>query len=425
MTHDQRPLDENANSHVSIQTLPANFWRHFAASVSSNLGDGMVAAAAPLLALSLTNDTRLIAAVSAAAMLPWLVLSLPAGVFIDRHERRDILTASNGVRAALFGILALSIVLDLITIWLLLVIVLFLAVGEVFFDMAAQAFLPSIIDESLLERANGRLYAAEVAANSFVGLPVGAWLFVVAAAAPFGLQATALLVAAALITSIRLPQRAEPTHSNHDAMAQRRLTTEIREGLRWLWAHPFLRLLALMLGAANMCHMFAQSIFAKFVRDELGLGPRGFGLLLSASAIGSIVGGLVGSRIARKLGAATAIVGAYVMFAALEILPGAVPQVWAVVVAGVLMSVSGTVWNVLTVSARQRLIPSELFGRVNSVYRFIGTGTSAFGAIIGGQIAFHFGLRATYLVSGATLSIVLALGAPRLLALSKRYASTN
>lgn len=69
MTHDQRPLDENANSHVSIQTLPANFWRHFAASVSSNLGDGMVAAAAPLLALSLTNDTRLIAAVSAAAML--------------------------------------------------------------------------------------------------------------------------------------------------------------------------------------------------------------------------------------------------------------------------------------------------------------------------------------------------------------------
>lgn len=221
------------------------------------------------------------------------MLSLPAGVFIDRHERRDILTASNGVRAALFGILALSIVLDLITIWLLLVIVLFLAVGEVFFDMAAQAFLPSIVDESLLERANGRLYAAEVAANSFVGLPVGAWLFVVAAAAPFGLQATALLVAAALITSIRLPQRAEPTHSNHDAMAQRRLTTEIREGLRWLWAHPFLRLLALMLGAANMCHMFAQSIFAKFVRDELGLGPRGFGLLLSASAIGSIVGGLV------------------------------------------------------------------------------------------------------------------------------------
>jgi len=432
MTSDQRPHDEYAtrqDAHglttSAPAALPRNFWRHFAASVSSNLGDGMVAAAAPLLALSLTDDTRLIAAVSAAAMLPWLVLSLPAGVFIDRHERRNILTASNGVRAALFGILALSIMFDLITIWLLLVIVLFLAVGEVFFDMASQAFLPSIVDESLLERANGRLYAAEVAANSFVGLPVGAWLFVVAAAAPFGLQATALIVAAALIMSIRLPQRAEQTPPAADAPPQRRLVTEIREGLRWLWAHPFLRLLALMLGAANMCHMFAQSIFAKFVQDELGLGPQGFGLLLSASAVGSIVGGLVGSRIARKLGAAPAIVGAYVMFAALEFLPGAVPQVWAVVVAGVLMSVSGTVWNVLTVSARQRLIPSELFGRVNSVYRFIGTGTSAFGAIIGGQIAFHFGLRATYLVSGASLSVVLVLGAPRLLALSKRFGSTN
>jgi MFS family permease len=425
MTANQPKNDGHALEQAALTRLPSNFWRHFAASVSSNLGDGMVAAAAPLLALSLTNDTRLIAAVSAAAMVPWLVLSLPAGVFIDRHERRNILTASNGVRAALFGVLALSIVLDLITIWLLLVIVLLLAVGEVFFDMAGQAFLPSIVDESLLERANGRLYAAEVAANSFVGLPVGAWLFVVAAAAPFGLQATALLVAAALIASIHLPRHANQAHGTHDARPQRRLTTEIREGLRWLWSHPFLRLLALMLGAANMCHMFAQSIFAKFVRDELGLGPRSFGLLLSASAIGSIVGGLVGSRIARKLGAAAAIVGAYVMFAALEILPGAVPQVWAVVVAGVLMSVSGTVWNVLTVSARQRLIPSDLFGRVNSVYRFIGTGTSAFGALIGGQIAFHFGLRATYLVSGASLSIVLIFGAPRLLALSKRYASTN
>ncbi|MFM8908700.1 MAG: MFS transporter, partial [Actinomycetota bacterium] len=143
--------------------------------------------------------------------------------------------------------------------------------------------------------------------------------------------------------------------------------------------------------------------------------------LLATSAIGSIAGGLLGSRIAKRLGQSAAIVLSYVMFAALEVIPWALPRVWAVVIAGVLMAVFGTVWNVLTVSLRQRLIPADLFGRVNSVYRFLGTGTSAIGAILGGQIAFHFGLRATYLTSAIFLGVVLLFGAPRLLAYARIY----
>jgi MFS family permease len=395
--------------------LPSAFWRQFAASTTSNLGDGLVGAAAPLLALSLTNDSRMISAVSFAAMLPWLVLSLPAGVFIDRHDRQRIMTAANLIRAALFAMLALAIITDVVTIWLLLLLVLLLAVCEVLFDMSAQAFLPAIVDDHLLEKANGRLYAAEVAANSFVGLPIGAWLFVIAAAAPFGLQAVALTVAAMLLASITIlrPIAAGPTSSSY----RESFTT----GFTWLWRHPLLRTLALMLGAANMCHMFAQSIFAKYVRDELGLGPRGFGLLLATAAIGSILGGLIGARVARLLGPSVAIVASYTMFAALEIIPAALPEVWAVVIAGALMAVFGTVWNVITVSLRQRLIPQELFGRVNSVYRFIGTGTSALGAVLGGQIAHYFGLRATYAVSAALLGVVLLVGAPRLLRHARTY----
>lgn len=355
--------------------------------------------------------------VSFAAMIPWLVLSLPAGVFIDRHDRRNILFATNAFRAGLFALLASTIVLEWISIWILLAIVLALAVCEVFFDMSAQAFLPAIVDPSQLEKANGRLYAAEITANSFVGLPLGAWLFVVAAAAPFGIQAACLVVAAMLIASIRVPRSSDPKPQ----VDNRNFVGELRTGVAWLWRHPLLRLLALMLGAANMCHMFAQAIFAKYVRDELGLGPRGFGILLATAAIGSIVGGLVGSRIAKKLGAPVAIVFAYTMFAALELVPWALPRVWAVVTAGVLMAVFGTVWNVLTVSLRQRLIPAELFGRVNSVYRFFGTGTSAIGALIGGQIAFHFGLRATYLASALTLGLVLVICVPRLIRHARIY----
>jgi MFS family permease len=399
----------------SNDRLPPAFWRQFAASTTSNLGDGMVAAAAPLLALSLTDDARMISAVSFAAMLPWLVLSLPAGVFIDRHDRKRIMTLANMVRAALFGLLAVSIVAGVITIWILLLVALLLAVCEVFFDMSAQAFLPAIVEGHQLERANGRLYAAEVAANSFVGLPVGAWLFVVAAATPFGIQAVALAIAALLLASIRV---ARPFAGSTDSTSYRE---SFLTGFRWLWHHPLLRTLALMLGAANMCHMFAQSVLAKYVRDELGLGPRGFGLLLATAAIGSILGGLVGSRVARRLGPSVAVVVSYTMFAALEIIPAVLPRVWAVVIAGSLMAVFGTVWNVITVSLRQRLIPQELFGRVNSVYRFIGTGTTALGAIIGGQIAFYFGLRATYVASAALLGTVLLVGAPRLLRHSRTY----
>jgi MFS family permease len=398
--------------------LPRRYWRHFAASTTSNLGDGLVAAAAPLLALQLTDDARLISAVSFAAMLPWLVLTLPAGVFIDRYERRLIMTASNLVRAALFAVLAACIILGVVNIWILLVIVLVLAVGEVLFDMSAQAFLPSIVDSSLLEKANGRLYAAEIASNSFIGLPLGAALFVIAAATPFAIQAAALAVAALLIASIRIPSISPRVSPDTQRAA---FLDEMQGGFVWLWKHPLLRTLALMLGAANMCHMFAQSIFAKYVRDELGLGPRGYGLLLATAAIGSILGGLLGARIAKRLGQSTAIVVAYAMFAALEVVPWALPRVWSVVIAGALMAVFGTVWNVLTVSLRQRLIPAQLFGRVNSVYRFLGTGTSAIGALIGGQIAYHFGLRSTYLASAICLAAVLTVGAPSLMRHARTY----
>jgi MFS family permease len=391
--------------------LPSAFWRQFAASSFSNFGDGIIAAAGPLLALSLTDDARLIAAVNVAAMLPWLVLSLPAGVLIDRFERRRILATANLVRAALFGLLAIGIAANAVGIWVLIAVMGLVAVCEVFFDMSAQAFLPEIVDESQLERANGRLYAAEFTSNSFLGLPLGAWLFVVAASAPFGVQAAALAAAAALVAGIAT----RPRPGGAGMIGRNGMMADIREGIGWLWGNPLLRLLALMLGAVNMCQMFGQAVFAKYARDELGLGARGFGLLLVAMSVGSIVGGLAGSRVARRLGPAVAVVGAYATFAALEVVPAVLPVTWAVAASGVAMSIAGTVWNVVTVSLRQRLIPAELFGRVNSVYRLIGTGTMAIGAVIGGQIAHFAGLRATYAASAAILVVVLAVGAPRLI----------
>lgn len=396
-----------------MSRLPRSYARLFAASAVSNLGDGVAASAGPLLALSLTRDARLIALVTFAATLPWLVLSLPAGVWLDRWDRRAAMVRANLGRCAAFALIAVTTWTDTLTIPLLLAITLAIGACEVVFDMAAQAFLPAVVPQDLLERANGRLYAAEIVTNSFLGLPLGAWLFAALAAAPFEVNALALLAAGMLLAGVRTLADGGPAPRTPDApiAPPRRFSRELREGMAWLWRHRQLRTLALMLGVANACHTLGASVFVKYAADELGLGPRGFGLLLSAMALGAVAGGLLGERVARRLGAGPAMVVAYAVFAVADAVPGLVPHVVAVTISGVVMSVAGTTWNVVTVSLRQRLIPGPLFGRVNSMYRFLGTGTMAVGAIAGGLIAHRFGLRATYLVSAVTIAAALVAGA--------------
>lgn len=391
----------NSEPHSHSPRLPKSYWRLFASSTISNLGDGIVVAAAPLLALTLTDDPRLIAAISFAAMLPWLVLSLPAGVYLDRHDRQKVMYRANLIRGLLFSLIAIGAATETLNIYLLISAAAIGGICELFFDMSSQAILPAIVDEESLEVANSRLYISQIISNGFVGLPFGAWIFVVAVYAPFGINAVALVLAALLIRSIRIKDKPQTATSENSFRA------DLTQGLTWLWRHDLLRTLAIMLGVANMCGMFAQAVFVKFARDELGLGARGFGILLAAISVGSILGGLIGERVSKKLGATTAIILAYIVFGISDVIPGVFPEVWAVTLSGIVMAVAGTTWNVITVSMRQRLIPTELFGRVNSVYRFIGTGSTAIGALIGGQIAFSFGLRATYLASGMVLLIAL------------------
>ena len=396
-------------------SLPKSYWRLFTSSTVSNLGDGMVVAAGPLLALQLTNDSRLIAAVTFAAMLPWLVLSLPAGVYLDRHDRQKIMYRANLVRGLVFTLIAVSAANDTLNIYLLIAASAVAGVCELFFDMSSQAILPAIVDEESLELANSRLYISQIISNGFIGLPLGAWIFVIAISAPFAVNAVALVIAAILIRSIKVKNTAIIEQTNAP------FSSELKQGLIWLWKHDLLRTLAIMLGVANMCGMFAHAVFVKFVRDELGLGARGFGILLAAISIGSILGGLVGESVSKRLGSTVALITAYVIFGLSDLIPGIFPQIWAVAISGVVMSIAGTIWNVITVSMRQRLIPPELFGRVNSVYRFIGTGTTAIGALIGGQIAYNFGLRATYLASGVILLIALVALSPAFFRAAKIY----
>lgn len=392
--------------------LPSNYWRQFVASGVSNIGDGMVHAAAPLLTLSLTSDERLIAGVSFSSMIPWLVLSLPAGVYIDRFDRRKLMVVANIIRAILFGIIAISAAVGSLSIWTFMVILIGVGCCEVIFDMSAQAFLPQIVPERLLEKANGRLSSLELITNTFIGLPLGAWAFVVAVGVPFGVDAASFALAAVLVASIRLPKKDAPDASTN--IQQPTFLADLKEGLAWLWNNRLIRTLAIMLGITNMTAMFGDAIFVKYAAEELGVTGRAYGFLLALTAIGSILGGLLGDRIAKKLGVAQSIIYSYFVFGFVGIIYFFFPYVWAIAIAASLMGLAGTTWNVVTVSLRQRVIPSELFGRVNSVYRFIGTGSIGIGALIGGQIAYATNLRMPFIVAAVICISALAIGGPTL-----------
>lgn len=401
----------------SPNSLPSNYWRQFIATSISNVGDGMEHAAAPLLALSLTHDPRLIAGVSFATALPWLVLTLPAGVYIDRFNRKHLMVAVNAIRTVLYGLIAYSAWQGSLTIWSFMVILLGVGCCEVIFDMSAQAFLPAIVPPDLLEKANGRLYTAEVIANSFVGLPLGAWAFVAAVGIPFGANAASFALAALLVSTIHLPSKDQPAVN----VRPQSFRADLAEGVKWLWANKLIRTLAIMLGITNMATMFGDAIFVKYAADELGVTGRGYGLLLSLMAIGSIVGGFVGDRIAKRLGPPLAMITSFGVFSTVGLIYFFMPHIWSVAIAVSVMGLAGTTWNIVTVSLRQRIIPAELFGRVNSVYRLIGTGSISLGALIGGQIAYSYGLRSPYLASVFVGCIAFAVGGPILYRLASNY----
>jgi MFS family permease len=302
----------------------------------------------------------------------------------------------------IFGLIAVSAASGRLEIWTLLALVLLAGVCEVVFDNAAQTFLPEIVPEALLPTANGRLYAAEVVTNVFLGLPLGAWLFVVAVGVPFTVDAASFAIAALLVASIRVPRR-ERTPSAPGATS---FVTELAEGLRWLWTNRLLRTLAIMLGLTNLAFNIGQAIFVVFATEELGVSDAGYGVLLAVMSIGAVVGGLMGDRILRRLGTSAALIGSYSVFVVGELGVGLAPTVWLVAVIAIVEALAGIVWNIITVSLRQQIVPNDLLGRVNSVYRWIGWGTIPIGALIGGMVAHSVSLRAPFILG----SIVSGLG---------------
>ncbi len=381
------------------------------ANAISSVGDGIFVSALPLLAVSLTRDPRLIALVSAAAFVPWLLLSLPGGVIVDRYDRAALMWRSQVVQGLIIAILALLVLVHAIGISLLIVAGFLLGAAEVIFSNAAQSVLPDLVPADKLPKANGNLQVSLTVGETFVGPPLGSVLFAVSRALPFGLDAASFFGSAALVSG--LPKRAVSATEHAPMLAQ------IGEGLRYLGRHRLLRMAAILLGVMGFASQMGQATLVLLAVQTLHTGTRGYGLLWTASAVGAILGGMTNPVLTRKLGMMPSLIisllASAVVFTGLGLAPDAF-------VAGACFALNGyfvTMWNVVTVSLRQQIVPSALLGRVNSAYRMIGWGLMLYYALAGGFVADEWGYRAPYTLGGIVIAIVAVLATPTLVSIAR------
>jgi MFS family permease len=332
--------------------------------------------------------------------LPWLLFALPAGALADRVDRRVAMVTANVVRATAVAVLAVTLTLGLessvAAIWALYLVALLLGTAETMYDTCAQSILPQVVARDRLPRANGRLIAAELTANEFVGPPLGGLLVAAGVAAAFATPAALWVAAVGALLLLRgsfAVPRTEPTT----------LRADVAEGLRYLWRHRLLRTLAAMTGLFNFATNATFAVFVLYAVGPMGLTEVAYGLLFATLAAGSLIGALLADPIIGRLGRSRSL--------ALGILGGVgtvgIPALTtnpAVIAAAFLIGgLTNALWNVVAVSLRQRITPDRILGRINSSYRLVAWGTRPLGAAAGGLLGELLGLRAVFTVAAALI----------------------
>lgn len=369
----------------------------------ANLGDGMLQLTLPLMTLGVTRDPAAFALVGVAMRVPWLVFALPAGVLVDRVDRRKAMISVNVGRVVAIGGLAIAVGLAAESLWILCALGFALGLAETLYDTAAQSIVPRLVGTAELSWANGRVYAVELIAQKFAGPPLAglvvgvsvAWA-VAGSAAAYAVSAVVLALVAGVFRPVRTP---EGPH----------LVSGIAEGVRFLYRDAVLRSLALSAGAANLLSSACLAVLPLYAvaPGMLSLKEFDFGILLTAEAVGALGGALVADRVLRRTGGTGALLVAWVLLAASM---AGRPLGDSPVVVGVSLAVEGgafVLWNVVTVSLRQRVVPDELLGRVNSGYRLVAWGAMPVGALLGGVVGRWLGVPSVFVLAGATMAFLL------------------
>ncbi|WP_040162710.1 MFS transporter, partial [Microbacterium gorillae] len=389
---------------IAPRRLGRDFRWLLASSLTSNIGDGIALAAAPLLIASMTSSPILVASGAILQFLPWLIFGLHAGAIADRVNRRRLVMIANAARGLVLGGLAVLLISGVANIGIVLVAAFLYGTAEVFVDTTSSTLLPMFVAKKDLGVANSRFQAGFLVANQFGGPPVGAFLFAIGSFWPFLVDTLCVLLAVVLISRIAhtpIPPRDDEVHTA--------VHTDIADGIRWLWRNPPVRTLVVVVLAFNVTWAAPWGVLVLYATEHLHMGPIGYGALTTASALGGMLGVLLFGRLEKRFSFSTLMR----VCLSLEVLMHlAFALTTNAIVAFVIMFVFGAyafVWGTVSTTVRQRLVPQEYQGRIGSVNMVGVFAGLVIGQAIGGVLAQAFGLTAPwwFAFAGSALTLVL------------------
>lgn len=386
--------------------VPTRLGRSFrwllASSWVTNIGDGIALAAGPLLMASQTRDPRLVALALLVQRLPFLLLGLYAGAIADRLDRRLIVVLVDSVRAAILVGLAVSIWTDHVNVVVVLGALFLLGVAETFADTTSSTLLPMMVEKADLGIANARLMAGFLTANQLAGPPIGAALFAAGMMLPFVAQAVLMATGALLMSRIVVP--APVRHRGRPPVRR-----EVAEGIRWLWNHPPIRTLALTIFAFNITFGAAWSVLVLLAIERLEMGEIGYGLMITVGALGGLVATTAYGWLERTFSLANIMRVGLVVETTTHLVLATTTIPWVALLVLFAFGAHAFVWGTLSTSIRQRAVPTEVQGRVSSVYLLGGIGGLVVGSGLGGLIAGQWGVTAPFWFGFVGSAVILVL----------------
>ena len=375
-----------------------DFLKLWSAETASQFGSQVTGLALPLVAATILNVSPFeFGLLTTIEFLPFIFLSLPAGVWVDRLPRRPILIIGDLGRAIALISIPVAYVLGGLTIWQLYVVGFVTGCLTVFFDVAHQSYLPSIVDRDQLVEGNSKLEITRSAAQILGPGSAGILIGILKAPIAILLDALSFVFSAIFVFAIR---KAEPPIEPHDEATGPRLSMrkEIAGGLRYVTGHQWLRSIAATTGTSNFFGNVGGAILILFLVRERGLTAEHIGFAFSIGSIGVLIAALITGRLTKRFGVGPMLVAMAFGFSLAGLPVAAAPDDMtfaALTLSAFLGGFCSVAWNITQVSLRQAITPQRMQGKMNATMRFIVWGTMPIGAIIGGALAQTIGLHQT------------------------------
>jgi MFS family permease len=395
-----------------------DFLKLWAGETISMFGSTIDDIAFPLVAILILDASAFeVAAMGTILFLPFILFTLPAGVWVDRLPRRPVLIVGDFGRAALYATIPIAYVADVLTLWQLYVVGFLVGVFQVFFDVAYMSYLPSLVEREQIIEGNSKLQISQ-SASQISGPGIGG-ILVQALTAPYAVLVDALsFVASGLfILGIRKPEQSSAAATGDSEKPSFR--SEAKEGLRFVVGNPNLRAQAGCTGTSNFFFSVGFAIYLVFAVRELGLSPGAIGVVFSIGAAGSLVAAFTAMRVSRRFGIGPTTIAVTMLqapaFLAVALAPVGNVAIPVLVGSQLLLGYTLVTYNIVQVSYRQAICPARLQGRMNSAMRFIVWGTIPLGTLAGGVLATWLGLRETIVIGaiGSGLSFLWILLSPQ------------